>query len=301
MRIDTDTEMQAWIADAAPREAPDWLLESVLRTTADLPQERSALRGALRRSRWLAALAGTAVAAALILALVVGISGWLRNVGVSAPPIQPAPTRPSDIPADGGCEADRQCLGLLGVGSYSFEYFHPPVTLRIPEDGWQNRRGSGGMVLLEPLDAPGDELLLLERAAPRTAENTLVPGSAQTASALVAWLEGRPDLDVTPPTATSLGALSGSMVDVTVRDDAPDGLSDCPAHPCVALARAQDPAEMPTWVWELTVWHGSALRIHILDVDGTALLVVVRAWDATQLDALAARVQPILDSLVFNR
>jgi hypothetical protein len=65
------------------------------------------------------------------------------------------------------------------------------------------------------------------------------------------------------------------------------------------LAVALDPAEMPSWGWELRLWRGAALHIWILDAGTHRVLLVATAWDGSQLDQVVARVQPIVDSVQF--
>jgi hypothetical protein len=216
----------------------------------------------------------------------------------SATPVARPPV--DEIPTDGSCDEDRVCLGVLEPGTYSVPNFDPPFDVDIADDGWVNVRASGGMVLFVDRTAPGDELVLYQGAAPRTFDNKLVAGLGRSPREFMTWLSQRADLDVTEPEAVTLGGLDGWQVDVTVLPDARNGLGDCPTEPCVAIASGLDPAEMPSWTWELGIWAGAAYRLYALDVDGQTVLVVMTAWDATTLDATVDRMQRIVDTIVFG-
>lgn len=302
-----------WLADAAPGEAPDWIVDRVIDRTAAMPHRRLRLRLA-HPPRLLAA---TLMAAVAGLALVVGIGlgGLLDRAGVPADqspsPSASAPTtstaathsplpRPTDIPVDGSCEPERDCLGILPPGSYTSDLFDPPVAYSVPTSGWQNWRNSGGMVVLLPLDRRGDQVVLMQDATPRTADGRVASGVRDGAAGFVAWLASRTDLMVGETQAASIGGLGGQTVELRVRDDAPNGINGCPARPCVAIAYGIESATRPTWTWDLYVWRGAATQLTVLENGDRLVLLVVMAWYADELDALLDRSQPIVESIRFE-
>ena len=296
-----------WLADEAPGEAPDWIVDRVIDRTAAMPH----------RHRFHLAFAGQPYVAAgltlaaVVLALVVGIGfGSLlnRSGGPTDPSALPSATaspspmpRPTEIPVDGSCEPERDCLGIMDPGTYRSDLFDPPVAYTVPVTGWQNWRNSGGMVILLPLDARGDELVLMQDATPRTAEGRVPSGVGDGAAGFVSWLASRDDLEVSEPQATSIGGLSGQLVELRVRDDASNGINGCPARPCVAIAYGIDSATRPTWTWNLNVWRGAASRLTVLENGDRLVLLVVTAWYAHELDALLDRTQPIVNSIEFDQ
>ena len=302
-----------WLAEAAPREAPDWIVDRVIDRTAAMPHR--SLRPTLVHPPRL--LAATLMVAAVGLALVVGIGfgGLLDRSGVPADqspsptasastastPASPSPLpRPTDIPVDGSCEPERDCLGILQPGTYRSDLFDPPVAFTVPETGWQNWRNSGGMVVLLPLDRRGDGVVLMQDATPRTADGRVPSGVGPGADGFVAWLATRTDLEVSEPQATSIGGLTGQSVELRVPDDAPNGINGCPTRPCVAIAYGIDSATRPTWTWDLNLWRGAASRLTVLENGDRLVLLAVTAWYDGELATLLDRSQPIVESIQFD-
>jgi hypothetical protein len=209
------------------------------------------------------------------------------------------PERPSDIPTDGTCEEDRRCFGVLDPGSFQTEFLDPNFTFEITEAGWVNGRSSGGQLDLVPVDAPGDELFFLQRVSAREADGGRVAGVGATAAELGEWLGDRRDLMVEPLGAVSIGGLEGFAFDLTVRADAPPTLDGCPTEQCVMLVGGQDPAEMSSWVWDIALWRGAAMRVWLLDATDQVVAFEATAWDGSQLEDFLARVQPIIESVQF--
>jgi hypothetical protein len=301
-----------WLTDAAPGEAPDWIVDRVIDRTAAMPH-RHRLGWAIASGPYMAA---GLTAAAVLLALVVGIGfGSLLNrsggpldesvlpsTALPSTTASPSPVpRPTDIPVDGSCEPERDCLGILDPGTYRSDLFDPPVAYTVPVTGWQNWRNSGGMVVLLPLGARGNELVLMQDATPRTADGRVPSGVGDGAAGFVAWLASRPDLEVSEPQATSIGGLSGQSVELRVRDDASNGINGCPARPCVAIAYGIDSATRPTWTWNLNVWRGAASRLTVLENGDRLVLLVVTAWYANELETLLDSSRPIVDSMQFDQ
>jgi hypothetical protein len=103
-----------WLADAAPGEAPDWIVDRIIDRTAAMPH-RHRLRFAIPTPF----LATGLTVAVVVLAVVLGIGfGSLldRSGGPSVESASPSPAassspvaRPTDIPVDGSCEPERDC------------------------------------------------------------------------------------------------------------------------------------------------------------------------------------------------
>jgi hypothetical protein len=209
------------------------------------------------------------------------------------------PPRPTEFPPDGSCEEDRRCFGVLEAGSFQTEFLNPNFTFEIPEAGWVNYRSSGGQLDLHPVDAPGDELIFLQRVGAREADGGRAAGVGATAAELGEWLGDRSDLVVEPLGAVSIGGLEGFAFDIVVSEETPSVLDDCPTQPCVMLVGGTDPAEMPSWVWDVALWRGAAMRIWLLDAPDQVVAFEATAWDGAQLEAFLARAQPIIDSIQF--
>jgi hypothetical protein len=310
---DFDAILARWLAEEAPAEAPDRLVQSVADRTALMPRSRSGPFG-LGRPPFLVYAAAVAVVVAVAFAAGVGFAE-LRRIGTqpsSAPISSPAatatptqsavvPLRPTDIPEDGTCEPDRRCFGLLEPGTYRTEFLDPNFSFTISETGWESLRASGGELDIRPLDAPGDELRYLMDPSVRTANGRAVGGIGSTVDELTAFWAGRSDLVIEGLQPAAVGGLEGVQFNLTLSASASDSANGCPAEPCVMLAAALDPAEMPTWLWELRLWRGAALHIWILDAGSHRVLLVATAWDGSQRDELVARFQPIVDSIQFER
>jgi hypothetical protein len=209
------------------------------------------------------------------------------------------PDRPSDIPTDGSCEEDRRCFGVLEPGGFQTEFLDPNFAFEIAETGWVNLRSSGGQLDLHPIDAPGDELFFLQRVEARDADGGRAAGVGATAAELAAWLGDRNDLVVEAVGPISIGGLDGLAVDISVLADTAPVLEDCPTEQCVMLFGGSDPAEMPSWTWDIALWRGAAMRVWLLDAADQVVAFEATAWDGSQLDGLVARVQPIIDSIQF--
>jgi hypothetical protein len=119
------------------------------------------------------------------------------------------------------------------------------------------------------------------------------------AEELAGWLAAREDLVVEGPAAVSVGGLDGMMLTVRVRDDAPSGLHDCDADPCVRLLGGADPAERSTWDWTWELSRGQAMQLWLLDAGHQIVALNATAWDGDDLTTVVDRVQPIVDSIQF--
>jgi len=307
---DFDEIVGRWLAEEAPSEAPDRIVQAVTDRTSVMPRGQSGVFGP-GRPALIAYAAAVALVVAVAFAAGIGFAE-LRRIGTGpsqAPipslPVTPTPSeagvlpRPTDIPGDGTCEPDRRCFGLLEPGTYRTEFLDPNFSFTISEPGWQNLRSSGGMLDIRPLDAPGDELWYLMDPSVRTANGRAVAGIGSTVDELTAFWSGRSDLTIEGLRPAAVGGLEGVELDITLSASAPDAVDGCPTEPCVMLGASLDPAEMPSWLWELTLWRGAAVHIWILDAGSHRVLLVATAWDGRHLDELVARLQPIVDSLQF--
>ena len=309
---DFDAIVARWLREEAPSEAPDRIVQAVADRTALIPRSQPGPFG-LGRAPVLAYAAAVAIVVAVAFLAGIGFAE-LRRIGtepsqapVPSLPASPTsteaagvPPRPSDIPVDGTCEPDRRCFGLLESGSYQTEFLNPNFSFTISEPGWENLQSSGGELDIRPLDAPGDELRYLQDPSVRTANGRAVGGIGSTVDELTAFWAGRGDLIIEGLEPAAVGGLEGVELDVTLSASAPDALNGCPAEPCVMLGASLDPAEMPTWLWELRLWRGAALHIWILDAGSHRVLLVATAWDASRLDQLVVRVQPIVATIRYG-
>jgi hypothetical protein len=171
------------------------------------------------------------------------------------------------------------CLGVLSAGTYSTTSFSPPFTYTVPDDGWDNGEDRDGIfMLLAPGESfaghdPGtSEWIGVFRSIGATAgcDQEVEPGVV-SAQALTDWFTRQPGLVVTEPQPTSVGGLSGSMIDLSL---APDWTGTCPFIPdipLVALLLGTGPSEGLGLVVEAS-W---TIRLYLLDFEDDNIAIYV--------------------------
>ncbi len=187
----------------------------------------------------------------------------------------------------------------MPAGTYTSSGFQPAVTFTVP-DGWAKPVDSAPYLQLIPA---GSEVLGIhlfrdavaasqDPACPATPE----PGVGGTSTELVAWLRGRPGLDVGPPLMVTVGGLRGVSVDVAIKAG---WTASCPfagGSPTVPLITSK------TAAYHWVIVGNERLRFYVLDLPGGGTVIVdVDAYDGTQFDALASSAAPIVRSMQFAK
>jgi len=191
------------------------------------------------------------------------------TVSTIAPPACPVPFR-------GGT-----CLGVLPAGTYGTTTFTPTFAYTVPDGGWANWEDRTWMFLLL---APGESLAGTEpdtsefvgvfrgvRAAAAGCDEVDAPGVGHSAQALVDWYASQPGLVVTEPQPTSVGGLSGLMIDL---DLAPGWTEMCPFIPDVPMVPLLFGSRYSSSLG-LVVQAGITTRLYLLDFDDDNIAVYV--------------------------
>jgi hypothetical protein len=209
---------------------------------------------------------------------------------------QPSPTASCPyFDAGGGL-----CLGPLAAGTYTTQYFQPPVTYTVPR-GWNNAEDQHTEFVLIP---PGGNPFHVDEgtsdfvgiypsvAAPDGCNERPAPGVATTAAAVADWLVHNPALLVTKRHAVKVGGLSGVVVDLAVspRAKACPYSNGQPVAPYLIGAQDSD-------LQHNTGNAGQKTRLFLLDHDGELLAIeLVHVKGGGDLDAYSA----ITKTLVFG-
>jgi hypothetical protein len=172
------------------------------------------------------------------------------------------------------------CLGVLSAGTYSSTSFRPSMTYAVPDGGWANVKDRVGVFALM---APGESFAGVEadtsdwigvfrnvRAAAAGCDEEAEPGVV-SAQALTDWFTNQPGLVATEPQPTSIGDLSGLMIDLSL---APGWTGTCPfipGIPLVNLLMGTGPSEGLGTVVEAT-W---TTRLYLLDFEDDNIAVYV--------------------------
>jgi hypothetical protein len=213
---------------------------------------------------------------------------------------------------------DNWCLGVVEAGTYGSQYFDPVaptndewradfgrLTYTVP-DGWANNDdwpSMYGFMRASPYAAGGvnegvvvpDTVTLLARAAAASLDNCkeeAEPGVGTDRAALAAWIRGHPGLVVTEQPDVVVDGLSGSVLDLAVRDD---WTETCDVqNPFVAA-----PIFVGDYHWALA--KGDRMRVILFDLpSGTTVAITVDPEDPATFDALNAETMPIIESFDFK-
>jgi hypothetical protein len=196
-----------------------------------------------------------------------------------APSLTGRPRCPVWPPERGGT-----CLGVLSAGTYSTTSFTPSITYTVPHDGWANMEDRDGIFVLL---APGESFAGVEAdtsdwigvfrsvgAAAAGCDEKVEPGVV-SAQALTDYFARQAGLVVTKPQPTSVGGLSGLMIDLSL---APGWTQTCPFIPDIPLVNlliGTGPSELgvvveATWTTRLYLldFGNENIAIYVMDHPG---------------------------------
>jgi hypothetical protein len=192
------------------------------------------------------------------------------------------------------------CLGGLTAGRYHTSVFVPQITYSVP-DRWQNFEDTPGNFLLTPpafdlegVDAGTSDFIGVygSVAAPAGCDPGYAAGVPISVPGMASWLMTNPAFEAPRPRQTTVGGLSGVVVDLRM---AADWQTACP------YSNGRPVAPMIVGVGRSGLDHnvmgGQATRLYLLDHGGEVLAIeVVDVKDAGHLDAYSH----VVDTMEFG-
>jgi hypothetical protein len=184
----------------------------------------------------------------------------------------------------------------LPAGSYQSQAFKPRVAFTLP-NGWWIPSDAPDYLGLEPVasSAVGIHLFRDPRAASQDAAcpETPEPGVGELDTDLLTWIRSLPGLDTGAPRMVTVGGVRGLELDVAI---VKGWKASCPF--------ANGVPTVPLFVGDSFRWvvaGNERLRLTLLYVAGGTVVVDIDAFDGALMDDLAARAQPIVQSLSFAK
>jgi hypothetical protein len=217
-------------------------------------------------------------------------------------PIPAVLSRPTDMPTDGVCEAERVCLGVVQADSTQHaDVFTPHFTFTVPPGQWQNRDQSDGTFTLESIDNPGDFIAFYRSPTATKADGSPVtPAVGTSMDALTAWLTSNPLVTATASTPVTVAGLRGIHTDIAVATGAQSRPAGCPVQACVGIFHALDSARLPSWEWEWGIASGERARLYLVTSPDGVFAIIVDSLDGTTFDALTRAADDLLASVQFK-
>jgi hypothetical protein len=281
---DLDQLLNHWV-DLGPTVAPDRVAAAASLEIRSTRQSPALLAGLAERFPIMNSTTArfSIVAAAVVVAGIIGLGLLPENIGDPQPTPTPAP---STQPLAG--------TFVLEPGRYSIGGVFPvDLTFEIPADGWTHNVWEGGVngayqrVVCKGGDACSVAVsFLIVTDLPKDSCQVGLGrmGVGPTVDDLVDALVARPLWDIEEPTDIVIDGYAGTLV--AIRAPEASALSDCDGplenYYANVLARSNLPGE------------GS--RLHILEVDGVRLVIDVVDYPNTSEQDLA-ELQQILDSI----
>jgi hypothetical protein len=316
-RPDLDTRLTGWLIEEAASRAPARLIHAT--------RERVEATQQVGGGRWLGLRIGSltlgqaAVAAALLVAVVVGVTSLSSNrapsVGTNSSSAEPSPSPtfspPSSSPSPFVCQSGQgTCLGPLAPGTYSTTLFVPTIRYAVPA-GWVNTldiRGetdflysAGGQYQYPDGLIFHDAISIFRRpVAESSTSQAPLKGVGKKAKDLADWLHGHVDLVASAPTPVTIGGARGYRLVISV----PTGTRTKPDHctsdhgepRCESLFISDDPAAF----YGFGIVGPETAVVYLLDSpSGDTVMVVIDDVDGIDQAGLVAAATPIVNSLVF--
>ena len=193
------------------------------------------------------------------------------------------------------CGRGRLALGSLPAGRYQTEWFFGGY-MTIETDGtWQRSEDSDGELSI-PVSGSGDDVYRLAFFLdPVLVVDDHPQQVERSAAAYVRWLSGRPQLIVSKPIAAAIDDVPATAIDIRLAPSAPHQYADCPAA-CVTFL------QVAAFDHSDGILGDDVYRFMFADVSYSGsdhlLVVKIEGRDADDLDAVVARVEPLLDTVV---
>src|SRR5436305_13161512 len=232
----------------------------------------------------------------------------ISTVGANTAPLN-SPTGPS--PAQCPNPEGLACIGpLTAHRQYTTVLFDPAITYSVPAAGWNNFEDLPGNFLLVP---PGNDLagvnagtsdfigVYASIAAARFTDlsscaDARIDAIGTTPHAIAGWIGRQRALDVTAPTAVTVGGLHGVRIDVRVRPGArlPTCVDGTNRVTVFLLFIGLAPSSL-----DHGVIAGMTMRLYLLARGGATLAIEVDDIDRAPVDL--ARLAAVAESLQFGR
>jgi hypothetical protein len=211
--------------------------------------------------------------------LVVGAVRWLGSDSDQNVPV----TTPSQAPSEPQTEPD--------VTGRSSAEFKAPFRYTVPADWTISGEGERYFSMQTP-GAADSNVIAMSGLVAAAADCSKRPaeGVGTSSEAITSWLTTHPALDTTTPRPVTLGAATGSWVDIQLADDwnqtCPNGL--------FLLTRSPDGGES----WE--IFEGGKMRLYILDLpSGATVTIVIDSQGMGGFQSLIDEAAPVVESFRF--
>jgi hypothetical protein len=199
----------------------------------------------------------------------------------------------------------RTDFGDLQPGRHDADLFRPfggtgHLAYAVPV-GWAGLDANDSLYALGRPDVSGQaEMRLLSNVSASAAscnENRSADGVGRTPAAMAAWLKAVPGLIVSPPTAVTIGGLSGVAVDLSV---VPGWTPTCGAPGIYTFSFWG--SDNGGWSNRLALNGSARARYVLLDRgDGSTLVIAIEAPDLATWHAFIAEAMPVIQSFEFTR
>lgn len=196
------------------------------------------------------------------------------------------------------CGEGRTEGGMLPAGRYQTEWFFGGYMTLETDGTWprgEDSNGELGIRLATPEGIAQYQMAFF--LDPALVRDDVDQEVARNATAYVEWLGEHEHLIVSDPILTAIGSVPALAVDIRLAPGAPSQYDDCPPDPCVTFIKvaAFDHSD--------GVLGDDEYRFYFADItySGTdhMLAVKVEGRDPADLDAVLAKVEPILATVVI--
>ena len=225
----------------------------------------------LRNRRIVALAVGVAVPLVLLIVAV----GVLRSNHDRNVPITPPSTSVPPVPQTAGSDQ-----------------FKAPFNYTVPQD-WTFSGEGARYYSWDAMDGSSAHLIVLRGVVAARSDCTTRPkrGVGRSSDAMTTWLSTHPALDATTPRAVTLGAATGSYVDVTL---AADWHQTCGNGLVLVTGQAD---HRQSW----SISGGEKLRFYVLDLPGgDTVTIVVNVPHASDFQDVIAEATPLVESFDFH-
>jgi hypothetical protein len=192
------------------------------------------------------------------------------------------------------CAKGRVVPGDLPLGAYQTQWFFGGYMTLRTERAWTGLEDSTGELKIAPAtDSEYGVGFALDLHPVLNGQR--VDSVPMTAAALLDWLGGNANLEVSKPTATSIGNLPATAVDIRLSKAAVNDDPGCPARACVNFLG------FPQWDHANGIAGDDVYRLYLADVrySGTdhVFSVTVEGRDRAHLREIVPAVEQVLETV----